>query len=267
MDKNLREVLVYTGLAYGIFWILVAPFVLSTRGLIEFPFPSLLPVIGPLSTFAPMAAAVLLTFRTQGGRGVTALFRRGFGVSFAWRWWVVAILLWPALQGIAYGVGRMSGAELPEATTLSAPWLLLPVFLQTFFLGGPLGEEMGWRGYALDRLQTRWNALVSSVVLGVIHAFWHLPLWAVVGPAARDMPFPLFAINVVSQTVIYTWLYNNAKRSLWPVLLFHTTQNMMFFNVFAAQASLLAFAVLFFGSIIAILVAFGPQRLMRHGST
>ena len=263
MDKNLKEVLTYTLLAFGITWAIEAPFILSSRGLIEFPFPSLLPFIGPLATFGPMAAAVLLTLRAEGRSGVAALFKRGFGVSFAKRWWLVAILLWPGIQGIAYLVGLLSGAEMPEATVFLAPWLLVPVFLRTFFLGGPLGEEMGWRGYALDRLQTRWNALVSSLVLGVIHACWHLPLWAVVGPAGRDMPFLLFAFNVVVQTVIYTWLYNNARRSLWPVMLFHTFQNMVIFNAFGAQSSFIAFGVLFLGSVIMIVLFFGPKHLAR----
>ena len=263
MDRNLKEVLRFTVLAYGISWAIEAPFILDSRDLLEFPFPRLLPLIGPLATFGPMMAAVLLTLGAEGRAGVGAMFKRGFGVSFPRRWWLVAILLWPALQGIAYGIGHLSGAEMPEALILTAPWLLLAPLVRTFVLGGPLGEEMGWRGYALDRLQTRWNALVSSLVLGVIHACWHLPLWVVVGPAARTMPFPLFALNVVTQSVIYTWLYNHSNRSLWPVMLFHTFQNMLIFNVFGSQVSFIAFGVLFFGTTIAIVIIYGPRRLVR----
>ncbi len=266
MKKQLKEVLIYTLLAYGISWIIWTPFILNSRGLIEFPFPSLLRFIGPVGTFGPMAAAALLTFGAEGGSGVGALFKRSFSVSFARRWWLVAILLWPMFQGIGYVVGLLLGAELPEAMLLTAPWLLVPVFLRTFVLGGPLGEEMGWRGYALDRLQVRWNAFVSSLVLGVIHACWHLPLWLALGPAARNMPFLLFATNVVVQTVIYTWLYNNTNRSLWPVMLFHTFQNMVIFDVFCAGSSLGAFALAFFGSVAMILFVFGPKRLVRSNT-
>ncbi len=264
MDKNLKNVLIYTLLAYGFSWAAMSPFVLNSRGIIEFPFPGLLPVFGPLATFGPMAAAVLMMVLTEGRSSLTAWVKRCFSASFGIWWWVAAILLWPGFQAFGYVAGLLSGAELETPVILTTPWVLIPVFLQTFLIGGPLGEEMGWRGYALGQLQNRWSALTSSLVLGVIHACWHLPIWFVVGPGGRDMPFLLFATNVVTQTVIYTWLFNNSKGSLWPVMLFHTFQNMVLFNAFGSQVGFAAFAVVFLGGVVAIVLIFGPKRLVRE---
>ncbi|MBY9007991.1 MAG: CPBP family intramembrane metalloprotease [Candidatus Lokiarchaeota archaeon] len=68
------------------------------------------------------------------------------------------------------------------------------------FLSGPLSEETGWRGYALPKLQSRFNALISSILLGTIWACWHIPLWFVEGSSQSQMPFFIFVIlNIVSQ--------------------------------------------------------------------
>jgi membrane protease YdiL (CAAX protease family) len=89
----------------------------------------------------------------------------------------------------------------------------------------------------------------------MIHAFWHLPLWFVVGDGSRDMPFLLFALNVVSQTPIYTWLTLRSNGSIWPAILFHTTQNMLFFHVFSVPNGLPVFALFFYIAVIAVVVA------------
>jgi membrane protease YdiL (CAAX protease family) len=123
--------------------------------------------------------------------------------------------------------------------------------MQTLVIGGPLGEEFGWRGYALPALLDRHGPITSSLILGFIHAFWHLPIWFVIGEGSRDMPFWLFTINVVSQTPIYTWLYLSGKRSVWPVIIFHTTQNIVFFQVFSVPNGMPAFAIFFYIAVLA----------------
>jgi membrane protease YdiL (CAAX protease family) len=86
-----------------------------------------------------------------------------------------------------------------------------------------LGEELGWRGYALPRLQGRLHPLSASLVIGVIWAAWHLPYFAY--PAIHPMPFgigfPLFAITLVSESVLATWLYNSTGGSVLATMLFH----------------------------------------------
>jgi membrane protease YdiL (CAAX protease family) len=88
---------------------------------------------------------------------------------------------------------------------------------------GPLSEEIGWRGYALDRLQTKWNALVSSLMVGLVWGLWHGPLFYMVGTSQHElaMPFVGFVGGVMAVSILFTWLHNNTHGSLWTAIFFH----------------------------------------------
>jgi membrane protease YdiL (CAAX protease family) len=88
---------------------------------------------------------------------------------------------------------------------------------------GPLSEELGWRGYALDRLQTKWNALVSGGLVGVGWGLWHLPLFYMIGTSQSEshVPFLSFWIGTTAVSILFTWLHNNTDGSLWTAILFH----------------------------------------------
>jgi hypothetical protein len=96
--------------------------------------------------------------------------------------------------------------------------MLLPLLIL-----GPLSEELGWRGYALERLQARWNALVSSLILGVIWSLWHLPLFYIVGTSQYlyNMSFLGFLVGTTTTLVLYTWAYNNTGGSIWSAVFLH----------------------------------------------
>lgn len=110
-----------------------------------------------------------------------------------------------------------------------APLPMLTLFVYVFFLGGPLGEEPGWRGFALPRLQRRYGPLVGSLILGVIWAFWHLPIFWI--PAWALPPTMLNIVMFVSAatafTVVMTWVFNNTKGSLFMAVLVHTAFDMV----------------------------------------
>jgi uncharacterized protein len=138
------------------------------------------------------------------------------------------------------------------------------------FLIGPLPEEIGWRGYLLDQLQGRWNALLSSLILALVWASWHIPLFFLPGyyeafehgpPSAFDLFFA-----IVSVVVIYTWIYNNTRRSILAVILFHFIQNfsgeMMGLSPEAAQISRVL------ASLVSILVLlYWGYRTLRRAET
>jgi membrane protease YdiL (CAAX protease family) len=212
-----------------------------------------------------MAAALILTFSSKGKEGVLGLLRRSFSGRFNKIWWLVAILLWPALQGVSMLMAvYLGGDTAPEIPLFSEPLSLLPGLLFTFFLGGALGEEMGWRGYALPRVQNNFNALISSLIVGVIWAFWHLPLYITPEASGRGMPFFLFFIVALLQSPIYTWLYNNTNRSLWPVMIFHAFQNYAIFNVLNTESGGMYFLLVFFLAVILIVVIWKPKNLVRE---
>ena len=246
----------FTLLAYAITWTVELPFILASRDLIDLPI-SLLGVLGPIATFGPFFAALILVYRED---RLKSFFKTAISIRFPWYFWLLALVIWPVVQGLAFAsaVGWGDLSVTPDMYISLAA--LLPIFLQTFVIGGPLGEEFGWRGYALPSLLETRGPVMASIILGVIHAFWHLPIWFVVGESARDMPFLLFALNVVTQTPIYTWLYLRSNRSVWPVMLFHTTQNIVFFQVFSLPNGIPAFAVFFYIAVIACVVSMLRQN-------
>ncbi|MEM3672877.1 MAG: CPBP family intramembrane glutamic endopeptidase [Candidatus Bathyarchaeia archaeon] len=158
----------------------------------------------------------------------------------------------------------------PELVTLFQPWLILWNFIYIFFLGGPFQEEFGWSGYALPRLQARYSALISSVVLGVIWAIWHLPL--------NLMYFagPQYQVGLawLSSTVIlfifvsipFTWIYNNTGGSILTALIFHTMLNLstyVIFPVFETENGPAYYFFLIIFVAIIILAIFGTKRMVR----
>lgn len=264
MDKNIKRLLQYFLITYGFSWIIWSPFILNSRGIIEIP-SFLLPVFGPVGTFGPFVAAFLLTYKDNGKNGVIALAKRGLNWKFNKIWWVPILLFWPVLQGVSLLFAVLFGKEalpaLSEVTLISQPWILIPIFFRTVFIGGPIGEEFGWRGYAIDRLQAKWNALVSCLILALFHACWHIPLWLVHGPKARNTPFWIFMVIILTVTIVWVWLYNNTNRSILPVIITHAFSNMILFPFPETKLGYPIYLLLFILSSITIVVIFKPQGL------
>ncbi len=151
------------------------------------------------------------------------------------RWYAVIFLLYPLLAGLAVATGLLTGEGLPAfgqaAGFLAAPLSLLGFVVFTLFFG-PVPEELGWRGYVLDRLQARWSALTSSLILGIVHVVWHLPLFYIAAHPIGEV-FPLgsgrfwldFVVVAVVLAVVMTWIYNNTGRSTLAAILFHFMSN------------------------------------------
>jgi membrane protease YdiL (CAAX protease family) len=96
---------------------------------------------------------------------------------------------------------------------------------------GPVPEELGWRGYALYSLQDRWNALVASVILGIMWALWHLPLFFIQGTYQFNLgmgtvSFWLFMLSIIPQSILITWIYNNTQRSILSAIMYHFMLNL-----------------------------------------
>jgi membrane protease YdiL (CAAX protease family) len=171
----------------------------------------------------PSAVAILLVAVLYGKAGVGQLLRR----LLIWRvgagWWVVVLLLsTPALAAV--GLSILLGGDAPDvAVTIPGAVLL---FLFFIFPGSAGGEEIGWRGFALPRLQRGRSALGASVVLGLAWGVWHLPLYLL---GAELRPLSLFApwvLLTVASSVILTWMYNGTGGSLLVIVVFHAASNL-----------------------------------------
>jgi len=208
---------VYTGITYAIswtFWGLWAA--VPDAG--DLPSTALYVAGG----FGPVLAALLLI--RASGRPVRPWLRRTFRVRARPRYYLIALTL-PvaavALAGAAHA-GVLGGTVTPEA--VESP-LAYPIFLGVvlLFFGGQ--EEPGWRGYLLPRLQESHSALRSALAIGVVWAFWHLPLFVLPGTIQNDIVFPLYVVNLLALSVVLTWVTNGANGSVLPAMLLHAGSN------------------------------------------
>ena len=182
-------------------------------------------------------------------------------------WLVLILLLMPAIVGVSLLLAVLTGDPVPEMTVLSQPWVIAIAFFYILFLGGPLEEEFGWRGYALDRLQARYSALVSSVILGVVWGLWHLPLFFMPRQEMYyNVPIWGFVLGTTLFSIIITWVYNNTGRSILAVMLIHTTYNLSQFlfpigdTTWGGLYSLVLNVIV----VAVILAAWGPKRMVRE---
>jgi membrane protease YdiL (CAAX protease family) len=178
---------------------------------------------------APLIAGVLETARSNGRAGLRDLWRRCTAWRIGGRAWMVVVLVPAALAGERLLVQVLRGGTLVLPVPLARPELLAGFIVQ-MFLFGPVSEEPGWRGVALDRMLERWGGLRASLALGAVHALWHVPLFFVPGTVQQLwgrplVEFPVFALNGLGQAVIFTWLHLATRRSVWAAILFHFTVN------------------------------------------
>ena len=177
----------------------------------------------PIIGFGPFLAAILVLALTGGKAGVVTLLRR----MVRWRvrpvWYAAALLLPVAIPLGATVLNVLLGAAPPSSAELGAWPNLVPTFFLLLLVPGIGGawEEPGWRGYALPYVQAGRSALVASLIVGVVWAFWHLPLMVDGAIPWSDLAY------VVVQTVVYTWLFNNTGGSVLLVMLFHTMNNVI----------------------------------------
>jgi len=183
----------------------------------------------------PALAAVILVARQAGWDAVKELLGRLLHWRVGLAWYVVVLVSPIAFLLVGITIHVALGGQAPnladppllrEVAQGAAPLLFLAiVFVQQGLV--LIGEEVGWRGYALPALQARYSALVASLILGLVWGLWHLPL--ILTPQARsgvaEVPVLLFLLDIVASSVFYAWVYNNTRGSLFAVTLLHTVTN------------------------------------------
>ncbi|MFO8036583.1 MAG: type II CAAX endopeptidase family protein [Anaerolineales bacterium] len=226
-----------------------------------------------LGGLMPLAVALGLAFTVH-----DRSFRRDFWqriIDFkriGWVWYVVIFLYAPLRSGLAALMDIALGGSgmAPEGISrwMEQPLLILPTLI-FWLLFGPVPEEPGWRGYALDGLQARRGALFSSLIVGVVWSTWHLPLffipgtWQAAEVGLGTQRFWFYTFTILFEAVLYTWIYNHTGRSILAAILFHFTGN-AFGELFALSAG--AEVYNFILSILAVLLViliWGPKTLAR----
>lgn len=141
-------------------------------------------------------------------------------------------------------------AKLP----ITIDWFTIIIFIPLFLITAAMGEELGWRGFMLPRLLKHFNALKSSIIIGVIWAIFHIPLFLVPDTGFNEIPFWVFTVSTLSLSVIYNWLVINTNGSMLIVTLTHFFGNfsLSFFTRLELPAAKLYYAYAGINMLIAI---------------
>lgn len=198
-------------LAFAITWFLQLPAVLALHGVIAGPYERFMPLTG-LGALGPTFAAILVARREPGG--VRALFRQ----LLVWRvsplWYAVALLISGVLFSGGMALYSLTGHD-------AGPWFYppneAPRIVALFFF--PIGEEIGWRGFALPRLQARFGPIAASAILGTLWCAWHAMMFDLTGMSLAFLAalVPFF----VAGSIVFTWIWNRTRGSLLVAILAH----------------------------------------------
>lgn len=178
--------------------------------------------LATLGQFGPFAAAVVLIWIEKGSRGLLDLFRRMVQLNVSPACLAVALLLPPTLFSLAIWINVWLGKQTAPTLQVPEPIGTALHFFVNLVVGGALGEEPGWRGFALPRLRARYGVLLGSIVLAIAWACWHLPLWWI---AEVPSSFPVYVLGMIPLTILFTWLDEWGKGSVLVALLFHASLN------------------------------------------
>lgn len=213
--------------AYAITWIIALPLLASARGLIAIPVPFALHY---LTAYGPLLAAVIVTGLIGGRDGLRDLLRRALKWRVGMRWLLVGAFSLIGLFALAALIAAALGRPLPNLRTLGAinylPNLGLLAWVMWIGTSG-LGEEMGWRGFALPRLQRNHSALAATLILSLIWIGWHAPFFFYLTTYVQlGLGFvPFFALGILAGAIVLTWLYNSTHGSVLVVALWHGALN------------------------------------------
>jgi membrane protease YdiL (CAAX protease family) len=158
----------------------------------------------------------------------------------------------------ALGLSVLLGGSTPTVDA-TIP-IALVMFVFSIFPGSALGEELGWRGFALPHLQAGRSALRASIVLGALWGAWHLPLWLTGTDSHPLSLYPAFVLTVIASSVLYTWMYNSTGGSLLIIVLYHAASNLPLTLLIAPLGSRMTQPFLIY---VAVVVATGAAHLSR----
>ncbi|TDI68199.1 MAG: CPBP family intramembrane metalloprotease [Bacteroidetes bacterium] len=219
----------YFFLTYAITWVFLIPFVYIWRVVLDQSFELWLLVFLP-GAYGPTIAALIMTHLLKGKRGIRDLLAKLLLWRVRWKWYFFVILVPITLLILAISLSdfrEMALASFIPDKLLAA----IPLYLLIALPFGPLAEELGWRGFALPRLQARFTPLVSSLIIGVIWTFWHTPMFWFPGAAIPSFlelsafSILLYLIQTTAEAILFTTVFNYTRGSVLIAIVFHMTIN------------------------------------------
>ena len=264
MEKKRLHLLSLFTLAYLISWLLWLSLVTVGQG---WATGTAWPYLHALGFSGPALAAIIVTAVQVGSMGVKHLLAGVFKFRFDFRYYLFVLIIPPLFFTIAAGIAVLLGEPWPDLKLygrlddLFPGFGLLPTILAHFLIIG-LGEEIGWRGYALPRLQDQRPAWQASIILGVIWGLWHLPTFIFSGGILEGLGTTFgFVIVTIPVAVIYTWLYNSTGGSILIVALWSTATTLAIASQAASPVISGVMGAMFVILALVLVRLGGPERL------
>ncbi len=228
----------------------------------EIFFPQIMAIPFAISiVVAPIIAALILNSRKKGLDKKTGLVKKSFDFKISKKiWYIPTFLILPIVWILTLGLLILTGVTFDG---LTFPLIFL-VFLLPIFIIGSTCEEVGWQGYVYDKMEDRWHAFKASLILGVIWAFWHVPVWFFTIPADPQWVWLVGQIlNLIGSRILIVWIYNNTEKRVFPAILIHVifdVGSFMLPNFITSMGMMITGIVCL---IIALLVVFlwGPETM------
>jgi membrane protease YdiL (CAAX protease family) len=223
-----------------------------------------------LGVTGPMATGITFTYLTRDKEGRRDYWKRVIDFKrIPAIWYLVIFLFVPAMHVIAalldllMGGGGSTWGEAARGAVSNPLSLIASILFATLI---PFIEELGWRGYVLDRLQEKRSALISSLILGVVWSLWHLPMFFIEGSyqaglGIGTLEFWLFFLSIVPLTFVFTWIFNNTGRSTLGVILFHAMVNFTGELILLSKNADTIYNLLWFVAAIVITAVWGTRTL------
>ncbi len=210
----------FTVITFLFSWSFWLPQVLFSQGYITMQNP-----LWGLGSFGPSIAGVMIIAIIAGKKGLKGLWFRLLDWRVKFKWYAFIILFPPVIIIMAFFIHHSGGGTIPSFITTESLALLVPTFFLVLVLGGPLNEELGWRGFMLPQILKRVSSLHAALIVGIIWAVWHLPLFWISGASQEGIPAGWVLLQIIALSFIFTWLHNRTGGSLIIPLFFHAALN------------------------------------------
>jgi len=224
VSKKQKPVLYFFALSYILSWLIWIPLGLEEQGYLQLGLPYGLKDLG---SYGPGVAALIIVACEYGWQDIKSLLSR----IVIWRfniYWYALVILGAGFLGLAALLISALFGQAAVSFVGRPPFYLFPLYLiWVIIFGGPLGEELGWRGYVLPALMVKYGAVRSSLIIGVLWSAWHLPLFWMPGTVQYELSFITYTMMTVPLAFIYTWIHLGTGGSVLAAILFHGASNTM----------------------------------------
>ncbi len=264
--SKMKQLFLFFALAYLLSWLIWLPLYLPVFGITGLP---VLPYHHGIGGLGPLLAALICTYYYRKQQGVRKLVNKMFSIE-KWLYIIIALFAPFILYCLAAGINYLETGSWVDFSQVGKskefPEFNLITFLIYNLLFFGFGEEVGWRGFALPRLQQKYNALVSAAILTLFWAIWHWPAF-LYRPGYVEMGMAGvigWVLSLFTGSVLLSWLYNSTKGGLFACVVFHSTIDIAFTGgaVNTNITNIMGMLITVWG--LATVVIFGYKKLSKQ---